>query len=236
MFVSNLPFIAVGAVGLRQFHRDPAIFVIFLGTFLTGFGSSYYHWHPNDSTLFWDRLPMTLCFMAILAVVVEERASAKLGAILLWPLLATGIFSLLLWRSSGDLRLYGWVQFFPALAVPLLLLLFPPQYTGTFCLVTAGALYALAKLFELLDHAVIRALSSADTQSSICSVPPRALRCRDIFRCAGRFPGPHSCVRSPQREALISCWLLHAKGRHVERRQEDQRQHGGRQQPAHDGV
>ena len=154
MFVSNLPFIAVGAVGLRQFHRDPAIFVIFLGTFLTGFGSSYYHWHPNDSTLFWDRLPMTLCFMAILAVVVEERASAKLGAILLWPLLATGIFSLLFWRATGDLRLYGWVQFFPALTIPLLLVLFPPRYTGTFYLATAGALYALAKLFELFDHAV----------------------------------------------------------------------------------
>jgi Ceramidase len=152
--VSNLPFIAVGAVGLRQFHRDPAIFVVFLGAFLTGFGSSYYHWHPDDSTLFWDRLPMTLCFMAILAVVVEERVSARLGTVLLWPLLATGIFSMLLWRATGDLRLYGWVQFFPALAIPLLLLLFPPRYTGTLYLVTAGALYALAKLFELLDHAV----------------------------------------------------------------------------------
>ena len=152
--VSNLPFIAVGAVGLQQFHRHPAIFVVFFGTFLTGFGSSYYHWHPDDSALFWDRLPMTLCFMAILAIVVEERVSAKLGAVLLWPLLATGIFSLLFWRATGDLRLYGWVQFFPALTIPLLLVLFPPRYTGTFYLATAGALYALAKLFELFDHAV----------------------------------------------------------------------------------
>jgi hypothetical protein len=77
--VSNLPFIAVGSVGLRRFHRNPAIFVIFLGIFLTGFGSSYYHWDPSDRTLFWDRLPITLCFMAILAVVVEERVSPRLG-------------------------------------------------------------------------------------------------------------------------------------------------------------
>ena len=152
--VSNLPFIAVGVVGLRQFHRDPATLVIFLGIFLTGFGSSYYHWDPSDRTLFWDRLPMTLCFMAILAVVVEERVSARLGAVLLWPLLATGILSLLLWRSSGDLRLYGWVQFFPYLALPLLLLLCKPRYSGTFYWVAAAALYALAKLFELYDHAV----------------------------------------------------------------------------------
>jgi len=152
--VSNLPFIAVGVVGLRQFHRDPATLVIFLGIFLTGFGSSYYHWDPSDRTLFWDRLPMTLCFMAILAVVVEERVSARLGAVLLWPLLATGILSLLLWRSSGDLRLYGWVQFFPYLALPLLLLLCQPKYSGTFYWVAAAVLYALAKLFELYDHAV----------------------------------------------------------------------------------
>ena len=34
--VSNLPFIAVGAVGLRQFYRDPATLALFLGIFLTG--------------------------------------------------------------------------------------------------------------------------------------------------------------------------------------------------------
>jgi hypothetical protein len=152
--VSNLPFIAVGAAGLRRFHRDPATLVIFLGIFLTGFGSSYYHWAPSDNTLFWDRLPITLCFMAILAVVVEERVSARLGAALLWPLLATGLFSLLLWRWTGDLRLYSWVQFFPCLTLPLLLLLSPPKYTGTFYWVIAAVLYALAKLFEFYDHAV----------------------------------------------------------------------------------
>jgi hypothetical protein len=151
---SNLPFIAIGAAGLWRFHRDAATFVIFLGIFLTGFGSSYYHWNPSDSTLFWDRLPMTLCFMAILAVVVEERLSAQLGAALLWPLLATGTLSLLLWRWTGDLRLYGWVQFFPCLALPLLLMLFPPKYTGTFYWVIAAALYAPAKLFEHYDHMV----------------------------------------------------------------------------------
>ena len=151
---SNLLFIAVGAVGLRQFYRQPATLMLFLGIFLTGFGSSYYHWDPSDRTLFWDQLPMTLCFMAILAVVIEERVSARLGAVLLWPLLATGLLSLLVWRWTGDLRLYGWVQFFPAVAVLLLLLMSPPEYSGTFYWVVAGALYALAKLFEFYDHAV----------------------------------------------------------------------------------
>jgi len=131
--------------------------VLFLGILLTGFGSSYYHWNPNDETLFWDRLPMTLCFMAILASAVEERVNARMGAVLLWPLLAIGVSSLLLWRWTGDLRLYIWVQFFPCLALPLLFLLFPPKYTGTFYWVIAAALYAFAKLFEFYDHAIYSA-------------------------------------------------------------------------------
>jgi len=151
---SNLPFIAVGAIGLAQSRRDATTFVLFAGIFLTGFGSSYYHLDPNDDTLFWDRLPMTLCFAAILAAVVEERVDAKAGAMLLRPLLAIGIFSLLLWRWTDDLRLYAWAQFFPFLALVLILSLFPAKYTGTSYWVSAAALYALAKLLEYYDHEV----------------------------------------------------------------------------------
>jgi Ceramidase len=152
--VSNLPFIAVGAAGLWQRRRDPAIALLFLGVLMTGFGSAYYHLDPNDRTLFWDRLPMTIGFMAILAIVIEERLDAKAGAILLWPLIAVGVFSLLLWRWTGDLRLYGWVQFFPCVAVPVLFLLFPPRYSGTSYWLMAAAFYALAKLFEFYDRAI----------------------------------------------------------------------------------
>src|SRR5579872_2125467 len=106
--VSNLPFIAVGVAGLRRAHHDPAIVLLFLGILMTGFGSSYYHLDPNDKTLFWDRLPMAISFMAILALAIGERLDAKAGAILLWPLIAIGVFSILLWRWNGDLRLYGW--------------------------------------------------------------------------------------------------------------------------------
>ena len=68
--------------------------MFFLGVFLTGFSSSYYHWNPNDAGLFWDRLPMAVAFMAILSNVVEERIDAKVGRALLWPLVALGIASL----------------------------------------------------------------------------------------------------------------------------------------------
>jgi hypothetical protein len=111
----------VGAIGLARVRRDATTLVLFTGIFLTGFGSSYYHLNPNDDTLLWDRLPMTLCFAAILFAVVEERVDAKAGVILLRPLLAIGIFSLLLRRWTGDLRLYAWVQFFPFTALVVIL-------------------------------------------------------------------------------------------------------------------
>ena len=152
--ISNIPFIVIGAAGLAHYRDNTATVFIFFGIFLTGFGSSYYHWSPNDDTLFWDRLPMALAFMAILANAVEERVNARAGVILLWPLLAIGVVSLLVWRWSGDLRLYGWVQFFPCVVLPLMFLLFPPKYTGTYYWVIATAVYVLAKVFEYLDEKI----------------------------------------------------------------------------------
>jgi Ceramidase len=155
--VSNLPFLVVGAAGLRRFHNNPATFVFFIGVFFTGIGSSYYHWDPNARTLFWDRLPMTSSFAAILALVVYERINPRAGAIVLWPALAIGLLSLLLWRWTDDLRLYFWVQFYPAFAVILLFLLYPPKFTGTIYWIAAAALYALAKVFEFTDAAIYSA-------------------------------------------------------------------------------
>jgi hypothetical protein len=178
--VSNFPFIAIGAAGLWQLRRDSAIVVLFLGILLTGFGSAYYHLDPNDRTLFWDRLPMAVSFMAILAIAIEERVDAKAGAVLLWPLIIVGVFSLLLWRWTGDLRLYGWVQFFPCLAVPLLFVLFPPKYSATSYWLIAAALYGLAKLFEFYDHAIysIGSLLSGHTLKHIAA----AAACVAILR------------------------------------------------------
>ena len=105
---------------------------------------------------------------------------AKAGAVLLWPLIAIGICSLLLWRWNGDLRLYGWVQFFPCAALLLLFLLFPPEYTGTSYWVIAAALYALAKLFEFYDSEIYSAGSilSGHTLKHVAA----ATACFALFR------------------------------------------------------
>lgn len=156
--ISNLPFVLVGVLGLKFLRRDLSAGVFFLGVFLTGFSSSYYHWQPNDAGLFWDRLPMTFAFMAILSNVIEERIDARVGRALLWPLVALGVVSLLVWLRFDDLRLYGWVQFFPCVALPLIFVLLPPKYTGTANWFVGAGFYVLAKLLEHFDAAIYSAL------------------------------------------------------------------------------
>jgi hypothetical protein len=154
--VSNVFFVIVGALGLRVPGLSAKIF--FLGVFLTGFSSSYYHWNPNDAGLFWDRLPMSVAFMAILANQIEERIDEKAGRLLLWPLVALGVISLLMWRQTDDLRLYGWVQFFPVVVLPMMFWLFPAKFTGTGYWYAGAALYIGAKLLEHFDATIQSAL------------------------------------------------------------------------------
>jgi hypothetical protein len=155
--MSNLPFVLIGIAGLCRRHASLSTTILFVGIFLTGLGSAYYHWQPNDETLFWDRLPMTITFMAILAGAIEERVSPRLGVIMLWPLLAVGLLSLVVWRITGDLRSYVWVQFFPCLVLPLLFWLTPARYSRTQDWVIAAGLYAVAKVFEFSDVLVYSA-------------------------------------------------------------------------------
>jgi hypothetical protein len=150
---SNIPFFVIGVLGLRV-PGPLTQRAFFLSIFLVGFGSPYYHWAPSDAPLMWDRLPITLGFMAILANLLEERVSDKAGG-LLWPLLALGVLSLVVWRMTDDLRLYGWVVFFPILVLPLLFWLFPPKYTGTANWFIAAGLYGASKVTEVLDWQIM---------------------------------------------------------------------------------
>jgi Ceramidase len=155
--VSNLPFILVGVVGLCRVRGNLSASTFFLGVLLTGFGSSYYHWRPDDIGLFWDRLPMSIAFMAALAYVVEERIDERIGRMLLWPLILLGIVSLLVWIRTDDLRLYAWVQFFPCVVLPLMFWLLAPKFTGTMYWFAAAGLYLLAKVLEYADAAIFSA-------------------------------------------------------------------------------
>jgi hypothetical protein len=130
---SNFLFLVVGALGLREASRhmqDPlreAWFVFFAGILLTALGSGYYHLAPDNHSLAWDRLAMTIGFMSFLAIVIGEYVSPRWGARLLVPLLIAGAFSVWYWirtegLGAGDLRPYAVVALGPlALIVPLVL-------------------------------------------------------------------------------------------------------------------
>jgi hypothetical protein len=59
-------------------ERWPYAFV-FVGLVLTAFGSAYYHLAPDNARLVWDRLPMTIVFMPLVAALIAERINIKLG-------------------------------------------------------------------------------------------------------------------------------------------------------------
>ena len=173
--VSNAGFVAVGFVGLLWAvrHGRPstdgpigawweaaAIFTFAGGTLLTGVGSIFYHLAPDHGRLVWDRLPMTLVFMTLFALVIGDRIGSRAGFWLLSPLLTTGIASVVMWHWSeragrGDLRLYALVQFLPMMIVPLLLVLMPARWTGVGWLWSALALNAIGKVAELADARVL---------------------------------------------------------------------------------
>ncbi len=158
--LSNAPFFLIGALGLGATRREAAFaerwerwpFVtMFVGVLLIGLGSGYYHLAPDSARLVWDRLPMTIVFMAVFGVTLIERVDARVGAWLWVPLIALGAASVFAWRFTGDLRCYVIVQFYPMVAVPLLLLLRPPRYTHGHDLMLMIVFYAIAKALEHFD-------------------------------------------------------------------------------------
>jgi hypothetical protein len=130
---------------------------------LTCFGSSYYHWNPNNHTLVWDRLPMTVGFMGLLSATIAERVNLRFGIRWLLPLVLVGIASVVYWNrtelaGAGDLRPYILVQFGSLFLLLLILILFPPKYTGGKYVGYAIGFYGLAKLLEVADVPIYRVL------------------------------------------------------------------------------
>lgn len=166
---SNIPFLLVGIMGLHSIFRSHRINLIaemktayvmfFLGVSLIAFGSGYYHLWPNNGTLLWDRLPMSVTFMALFSIVIGEFISFRLGKFALWPLVVVGVFSVFYWHSTesigkGDLRLYILVQFLPMLLIPLILLFFKSKFTSTRGYWFLLCAYVLAMTFEYFDEAI----------------------------------------------------------------------------------
>ncbi|MEC9071614.1 MAG: hypothetical protein VX938_04505, partial [Myxococcota bacterium] len=82
--LSNIPFLLVGGIGISllashgfsmlgsqmlQRWEWAAWLILFAAVAAVAFGSSYYHLAPDNPRLVWDRLPITVAFTSMLALV-----------------------------------------------------------------------------------------------------------------------------------------------------------------------
>lgn len=161
--LSNLPFLLVGALGLKHCLARPrtgawrAWAAFFLGAALVCAGSMYYHLAPDDDRLVWDRLPMALAFMGLFVALLSEHGGERHERWLLPVALSAGFASVWWWRVSGDLRFYIWVQAAPFLVIACLLLLYRGRYSHRYLLVAGIAAYALGKVAEYYDRELFQA-------------------------------------------------------------------------------
>jgi hypothetical protein len=163
---SNVMFLVVGLAGLAAM-RVPALramdaaprhayALMFVGLVFTTFGSAYYHWAPSDTRLVWDRLPMTVVFMPLLAATYAERLRWRSDLPLL-GLTLLGIGSVVYWKLSGNLTPYLLAQGGAVLLMLLALVALPTPWTGRRMLWPALGCYAVAFLCEKFDVKIFQA-------------------------------------------------------------------------------
>ena len=165
--ITNLPFLFIGIAGIAvtlkasQLEKRLKIIsiILFMGFILLLFGSSYYHYQPSHFSLVFDRLPILVIIMSLLSIFIYDYFGASAGIKYFYFLNLMGVVSIIYWYhtellGNGDLRLYIMLQFYPLVAIPLILWLYkaPYNYTGeVICIFIA---YGIARITEGLDKEI----------------------------------------------------------------------------------
>jgi hypothetical protein len=159
--LSNIAFLIFGTLGIKSaksFKTYKASWMVFLiGVLLVAPGSAFYHWNPNNFTLIWDRLPMTIGFMGIFTAIVCEVFKLKQEVLILVILNILGMYSVIHWQIFDDLRLYYWIQLTPLLTIILISFLFKNESILPLYLAGAFGFYVLAKITEKKDVEIFMA-------------------------------------------------------------------------------
>lgn len=155
---SNLPFAVVAIMGfnLCRSHQLPLPWPVFFGgLLLVAAGSGYYHWSPDNESLVWDRLPMTISFMSLFVALLGESMTLRHEKAILALAIIIGIASVVYWRYTDDLRFYGFIQFGVLAALPLII--YQHRRADYRYLFYGLVSYIMAKFFELNDRVVFDA-------------------------------------------------------------------------------
>jgi hypothetical protein len=200
--MSNMPFLVLGIMGWRFVYAHPETItpattlawkVFFFGIALTAFGSGFFHWRPDNQSLIWDRLPMTIGFMSLVSIIIAEYFSPEYGKRSLLPLLTVGAASVAYWawtesQSAGDLRPYAVVQFLPMLLIPLVIILYKTRSDLSRYLWIMIGFYVAAKISEQLDMQLYGAggiISGHSLKHLLASLAPATLVFALMRRRAG---------------------------------------------------
>jgi hypothetical protein len=203
--VSNLAFLLAGLAGLfivlggrtrfeHASERWPWT-VFFTGLLLTAAGSSYYHLSPDNESLFWDRLPMTIAFMGLVSAQIVDRVNVRAGLLLLLPMLIVGVASVVYWiaterRGAGNVLPYALLQAYAVFVLLLMAMLNPSRYTRAADLYFIFGWYVLAKLLESFDAQVLayRHIVSGHTLKHVAAAAAGFVACWMLARRTLRDP------------------------------------------------
>ena len=195
---SNVAFVLAGLVGIYVVSRRATVFetgverwpyaVFFVGVVLTGVGSAWYHLLPDNESLFWDRLPMTIAFMSLVAAQVGDRINPRLGITLLLPMLAVGAASVVYWRvteraGEGNVIPYAVLQGYSVVILFLLAWLQPSRYTRGNDIYWVFTGYVVAKVLETFDRQLFELghVASGHTLKHIAAAIAALLVCRMLW-------------------------------------------------------
>lgn len=178
--LSNLPFALFGICGLyllrrvdQVHHRAQAgcwatlpeppanaldcAWLFFAGLLVAAAGSAFYHLQPDALRLAADRAGMAVAFAGLIGFAVCERVSQRAGWPAAWFVLAAGLLAVAVFHATGNVLPWAVLQFGGMLLVFVLALARPVPGAIGFKLGWVIFFYALAKLFELSDHALYEA-------------------------------------------------------------------------------
>ena len=197
--VTNVAFLLAGLAGLVVVFSGRACFefpgerwpyaVFFLGVLLTAAGSAWYHLSPDNETLFWDRLPMTIAFMGLLSSQIVDRVSVRAGLALLVPMLLVGMGSVVYWivterAGAGNVLPYGILQGYSVVVLLIMATLHRSRYTRANDVYFVFGWYVLAKVLESMDGEIL-ALGHVVSGHSLKHVAAAAagfVACRMLLR------------------------------------------------------